>query len=105
MSDSDTLTLIQAFLNAPRGGASSLQAMAWDDFYRIHDPMIRKVIKRCDTGESDVDDLDQDVWWIFCRQLSKYDPARGTLAHGSWGLPAVWRVGKLTAVPNVKLNP
>ena len=85
MSDLETLGRIQAFLAAPaaRRRPSTVEIVAWEDFFQIHDPLIRSAVKRRDMSSSDVDDLVQDIWAILIRRLPKLDldPERGTL-HG-----------------------
>ena len=85
MSDLDTLNRIQSFLAAPAGGrrASDIEVVAWEDFFQIHDPLIRSTVKRRDISDSDLDDLVQDIWAILIKRLPKLelDPSRGTL-HG-----------------------
>jgi len=81
MSDIDGLKPLLAFLAAPDGTASAEQVTAWEDLYRALDPMIRKVIKRCDCSQIDTDDLAQCVWYIVVRRLRTFDPARGTLRN------------------------
>jgi len=81
MSDLDTINLIKAFLAAPAGLSALAGTLAWEDFFLIHDPLIRGAIRKCHGRWEEVDDLDQEVWIILIRRLPKlaFDPARGTL--------------------------
>ena len=64
MSDQDVLGRIQSYLAAPKsGGQPTLEEItAWEDFYQIHDPTIRAIVKHCTVSASDRDDLVQEIW-------------------------------------------
>jgi DNA-directed RNA polymerase specialized sigma24 family protein len=81
MTDSMMLNLIQSFLAAPPGTASPEERQAWEDFYHVHDPMIRAAIRARHEGWNVVDDLAQNVWCIMIERLPdlRVDPARDSL--------------------------
>jgi len=85
MSDPDFLRFIQSFLASPCEGrrASEEEAAAWEDFFQIHDRLIRSIVRRSDMSQSDLDDLAQEIWARLVRSLPKLElnPEVGTL-HG-----------------------
>jgi len=87
MSDLEVLNLIRSFAAAPDGCASPAEVLAWEDFFHIHDPKIRAVIRKYHDCWNAIDDIAQDVWCLLIRRLrkSRLDPA---LAN-----PGAWVVG------------
>ncbi len=81
MSESQMLDLIKVFLVDQAVRPSSDHGRAWEDFFRIYDPVIRAVVGKYHLRRHDVEDVVQEVWKILVRELPKlsYDPARGPL--------------------------
>ena len=83
MSDLAVLNRIQSFLAAPQSGElpTHEESTAWMDFYQIHDPVIRAIVKHRTVSASDRDDLAQEIWALLIRRLPGLilDPDRGTL--------------------------
>jgi len=81
MSDLEELDLIKLFLAARSRSPTAEQVKAWENFFVIHEPLIRKVIKHCADCHEDLEDLAQEVWRILVLKLPKlnYDPDRGPL--------------------------
>ena len=81
MTDVELLELVKCYLAAPRGTAAALEAAAWRSFYELYDSLIRAALQQEHPLQSDIDDLDQDVWCILVRRLPTLlvDPALGTL--------------------------
>ena len=95
MSESQMLDLIKAFLAGRVTRPLSDQATAWEDFFRIHDPIIRAVVAKYHMRRHDLDDVTQEVWKVLIRELPKlrFDPVRGSLRN--W----VATVARHTAAP------
>lgn len=75
------LSLLKRFLATPRELATPGQVLAWENFVHACDPIILRIVRRCDGHWDKVDDLHQDVWTTLVRRLPtlRLDPARGTL--------------------------
>ena len=54
---------------------------AWNRFFKVYDPLVRKVVKACGVGPSDGDDCMQEVWIAIIRGLERlvYNPRKGRL--------------------------
>jgi RNA polymerase sigma factor (sigma-70 family) len=83
MSDLEILNRIQAFLAAPAQASRAFpdEVLACEDFFQVHDLLIRSIVRQGDISQSDVDDVVQEIWALLVRRLPKLDlePARGTL--------------------------
>jgi RNA polymerase sigma factor (sigma-70 family) len=81
MTESDLISLLQAFLGAAPGHATPEQAMAWEDFYHEYDPVVIQVVRKCGRGWKDADDLHQEVWCELDERIAILQPGqlRGTL--------------------------
>lgn len=81
MSELQMLDLIKVFLVDQAVRPSSEHAGAWEDFFRIYDPVIRAVVTKYHLRRHDVEDTVQEVWKVLVRELPRlcYDPARGPL--------------------------
>ena len=57
---------------------------AWEQFYRIYNPVLRRFAIRCYVPKASLDDCIQQVWFELVRKLRdfKFDPARGRFS--SW---------------------
>jgi RNA polymerase sigma-70 factor (ECF subfamily) len=53
--------------------------VAWDQFYRVCDPLIRRFAVTCRVPKADLNDCLQEVWIELVRALPdfRYDPGRG----------------------------
>jgi RNA polymerase sigma factor (sigma-70 family) len=84
VSDPGELKLVQSFLTAPSCGKCPTldETMAWLLFYRTHVKLIRTVLKRRGVHESDVDDIQQQVWIAVVKRLRRFenDPSAGTVS-------------------------
>ncbi len=61
---------------------------AWGQFYRVYAPMLRNFGRRLGVGETDLDDLSQEVLMIAHRSLrdAVYDPAKGRFRMWLFGI-------------------
>jgi RNA polymerase sigma factor (sigma-70 family) len=83
--DPAELKPMQTFVAAPTGGACPAveEKLAWVLFFRGHTNLIRCVLKRRGVHESDVDDVEQQVWIALVRRLGRFknDIAAGTISE------------------------
>jgi RNA polymerase sigma factor (sigma-70 family) len=75
MVDDGQLGLIQSLLAAPSLGKCPTleEKLAWVLLFRSHTKLIRFVLKRRGVHESDVDDLEQQVWIALLKRLGKFE--------------------------------
>jgi len=66
---------------ASDGCARPAAVLAWDEFYRTFNPLIRVLVRKYAHRLADVDDLMQEVWIALADELPDFqqDPSRGTL--------------------------
>src|SRR5271168_2125745 len=57
--------LVKSFLARPTGTATEQERQAWEDFYDVHDPIIRSRIRRIHRAWNVIDDLTQMVWKVL----------------------------------------
>jgi RNA polymerase sigma-70 factor (ECF subfamily) len=52
---------------------------AWEQFYSLYDPVIRRLTQACKVPKAELDDCSQEVWAAVLTHLRdfRYDPARG----------------------------
>src|SRR4051794_35513044 len=52
---------------------------AWDEFYRLYEPLVRAYVRRFGLRDHDVDDLVQDLFVKLRDQLARFelDPGKG----------------------------
>jgi len=82
-SELQLVGLVKAFLARPNGTATAEELLAWEDFYHIHDPMIRTRIRRIHKAWNVIDDLTQMVWKVLTTErLRKFrlGPDLGSVA-------------------------
>jgi len=72
LSELQLVGLVKSFLARPNGTATAEERLACLEFYNIHDPIIRKRIRRMDFAWNVIDDLSQDVWAILMKRLPKF---------------------------------
>jgi RNA polymerase sigma factor (sigma-70 family) len=88
MTESELLSLVQAFLAAPRRQATPDQTMAWEDFYHRCDPLVVRFARRCERQPDDADDLHQEIWRALAQSLPSLhlDPSQGNLRQWLFGV-------------------
>jgi len=57
LSELQLVGLVKSFLARPNGTATAEELLAWEDFYHIHDPIIRTRIRRIHKAWNVIDDL------------------------------------------------
>ncbi len=80
-SDLQRLRCVQAYLRTLAGGEQPLAnlAGAWESFYGIYSPLVRRLVLAAPVKASDVDDCLQHVWHQIVAKLPhfKYEPEKG----------------------------
>ena len=61
---------------------------AWGSFYRVYAPMLRNFTRRLGLGDSDSDDITQEVLMVAQRSLreQRYDPDKGRFRTWLYGI-------------------
>jgi RNA polymerase sigma factor (sigma-70 family) len=67
-----------------RGSPDSVLAVAWDEFYRIYDDLMRGFAVARGVRGSDVDDCLQAVWMEIARNLTDFEHPAGRPGLRSW---------------------
>jgi RNA polymerase sigma factor (sigma-70 family) len=77
---------VQAYLACPAGSQTPGRPLieAWQQFFRIYDPIIRRFIIACHVPTDDLSDCQQEVWTALIVRLRDfhYAPTRGKFT--SW---------------------
>jgi RNA polymerase sigma factor (sigma-70 family) len=75
------LTRVQQYLRDLIAGRSPDPDLccAWERFFSLHDPVVRKVAAKCGVPRREMDDCVQEVWIAIIGHLARgcYDPIRG----------------------------
>ena len=63
---------------------NSVLALAWNDFYRVYDDLIRRFVSAQGVATSDVDDCVQEVWSEVVTRLARFDRRPDRPGLRSW---------------------